>query len=204
MGCTALQHRARTGMFAGTLGDGRQKKSKVSVTSISLNVNILKVLQTLVIIVSVLIALATSVYILVMLEKAGGGVSISSTPYAGLVSALLFLPIGAESDKYLSEFSDANTNQHGWTIDGAECMKDWGEQMVGQDDLESEKPVKVLVLVPSGWSPGLVRWWAAGGVVEVAYRAIPGRLGTDYCFDKPCIIFPLTMEVERTVLAGNG
>ena len=74
----------------------------MSVTSISLNENILKVLNTLVIIASVLIALATSVYILVMLEKAGGGISVSSTPYAGLVSALLFLPIGAESHKYAS------------------------------------------------------------------------------------------------------
>lgn len=80
--------------------------------------------------------------------------------------------------------------------------------MVDQDDpvndFESEKPAKVMGLVPSGWSPGLVRCWAAGGLVEVANRTIPGRLGTDYCFDKPCILFPLTMEVEMTVPAGNG
>ena len=72
-------------------------------------------------------------------------------------------------------------------------------------DLESEQPVKARVMggVPSGWSPGLVRWWA-GGVVGVAYRTSPRRLGKVYCSNRPSILFHLTVGGEWTVLAGDG
>ena len=50
------------------------------------------------------------------------------------------------------------------------------DPVIVQLDLESEQPVKAVVLtgVPAGWSPGLVRWWA-GGVVGVSYRTTPGE-----------------------------
>jgi len=94
----------------------------------------------------------------------------------------------------------------------AEYQEDWGEQMVGKAnpvivvlDLTEEQPVKVQVLsgVPEGWSPGLVRWWM-GGVVGVAYRTTPRRLGKVYCSNRPSIVFHLTMSGEWRVLAGDG
>eukprot|EP00092_Neocalanus_flemingeri_P040427 GFUD01044028.1.p1 GENE.GFUD01044028.1~~GFUD01044028.1.p1 ORF type:complete len:711 (-),score=264.14 GFUD01044028.1:62-2194(-) len=94
----------------------------------------------------------------------------------------------------------------------AEYCEDWGEQMVGKSDpvivrlgLESEQPVQAEVLsgVPAGWSPGLVRWWA-GGVVGVAYRTSPRRLGKVYCSNRPSILFHLTLVGKWTVIAGNG
>jgi acylaminoacyl-peptidase len=94
----------------------------------------------------------------------------------------------------------------------AEYQEDWGEQMVGKAnpvivvlDLQTEQPVTAQVLggVPDGWSPGLVRWWA-GGVVGVAYRTTPRRLGKVYCSNRPSILFHLTLTGEWTVLAGDG
>jgi len=94
----------------------------------------------------------------------------------------------------------------------AEYQEEWGEQMVGKSnpvivmlDLKGEQPVdaKVLDGVPDGWSPGLVKWWA-GGVVGVAYRTTPRRLGKVYCSNRPSILFHLTLSGEWRVLAGEG
>jgi len=94
----------------------------------------------------------------------------------------------------------------------AAYQEDWGEQMVGKAnpvivvlDLTEEQPVKAQVLsgVPEGWSPGLVKWWA-GGVVGVAYRTTPRRLGKVYCSNRPSIVFHLTLSGEWRVLAGDG
>jgi len=92
----------------------------------------------------------------------------------------------------------------------AEFSEDWGEQMVGKTnpvivilDLESEQPVKCQVLagVPEGWSPGLVKWWE-GGVVGVAYRTSPRRLGKVYCSNRPSVLFHLSMSGEWTPITG--
>ena len=37
-------------------------------------------------------------------------------------------------------------------------------------------PLQVLDGVPPGWCPGLAKWWE-GGVVGLAYRTTPRRLG---------------------------
>ena len=184
MGCTALQHRARTGMFAGALRDGRRKKeSKIPVTNISLRLNILNMLKIVFITASVMVALTSSAFIFVMLDTAvaGGqqGVSVTSTPYAGLASALVFLPM-SDKYKFLSgiEISDKDasffpnpTLQIGWKTNEAESKTDWAAKIAAQADpvndfdLESEQPVKAKLMagVSSGWSPGLVKWWAGGG-----------------------------------------
>ena len=223
MGCTALQHRARTGMFAGALRDGRRKKeSKIPVTNISLRLNILNMLKIVFITASVMVALTSSAFIFVMLDTTGTGghqgVSVISTPYAGLTSALVFLPV---SDKFLSGikisdkdapfFPNPTLNQKGWKTNGAESETDWEAKIAGQSDpvndfdLELEQPVKPKLMagVSSGWSPGLVKWWA-GGLVGAACGTSPRNLGKIYCFNRFSILFHLTLEGEWNVLSGDG
>ena len=70
-------------------------------------------------------------------------------------------------------------------------------------DLSSEQPAKVRILegVPSGWSPGLVKW-VGSGLVGVAYRTEPRRLGKIYCSNRPSVLFHLSLEGQWTQLAG--
>jgi len=87
---------------------------------------------------------------------------------------------------------------------GAETVfkEDWGEQLVGKHnpvivclDINKEQPVncKVLDGVPENYSPGLIRWWE-GGVVGLAYRTSPRRLGKVYCSNRPAVLFHLTLD----------
>jgi acylaminoacyl-peptidase len=87
--------------------------------------------------------------------------------------------------------------------------EEWGEQLVGRHqsvlvklDLTAEQPARALVLegAPEGWCPGLARWWR-GGVVGVAYRTTPRRLGKVYCSNRPGQLFHLA-EGRWRVLAG--
>ena len=68
-------------------------------------------------------------------------------------------------------FSNRTTASLQWVSQRCSIVQ---EQRVGQDDpgndLEAAKPVKVLGLVPSGWTPGLVRWWADGGLLVGWWR----------------------------------
>ena len=58
--------------------------------------------------------------------------------------------------------------------------------------------------VPAGWSPGLVRPWA-GGLVGVAYRTTPRKLGKVYCSNRPSVLFHLAEGAEQwTVITGGG
>jgi len=91
-------------------------------------------------------------------------------------------------------------------------QEEWGEQMVGKSDpviavldLSSEQPAQVKVLegVPSGWSPGLVKWMG-DGLVGVAYRTEPRRLGKVYCSNRPSVLFHLSLDGQWTVLAGES
>ena len=57
--------------------------------------------------------------------------------------------------------------------------------------------------VPAGWSPGLVRPWA-GGLVGVAYRTTPRKLGKVYCSNRPSVLFHLAEGAEQwTVITGG-
>merc|ERR1719474_496398 len=94
----------------------------------------------------------------------------------------------------------------------AEFCEEWGEQMVGkansvivQLDLINEQPSNVMVLdgVPEGYCPGLVRYWA-GGVIGVAYRTNPRRLGKVYCSNRPSVLFHLTFDGKWTIITGES
>ena len=87
-------------------------------------------------------------------------------------------------------------------IDGgnvcARYAQDWGEQMVGKVSpvivklsLGSEQPVECGLVTGEAtpdWSPGLVKQWA-GGLVGVAYRTSPRKLGKVYCSNRPAVLF---------------
>jgi len=91
--------------------------------------------------------------------------------------------------------------------------QDWGEQMVGKVspvivrlNLESEMPVQCSIVpgVNEDYSPGLVRPWA-GGLVGVAYRNTPRKLGKVYCSNRPSVLFFLANGAEQwQILAGEG
>ena len=90
-------------------------------------------------------------------------------------------------------------------------VEEWGEQLVGKAnpvivklDLGSEQPVRCEVVkgVDSDYSPGLVRPWA-GGLVGVAYRNTPRRLGKVYCTNRPSVLFHIPEGAETwTVITG--
>ena len=90
-------------------------------------------------------------------------------------------------------------------------VEEWGEQLVGKADpvivkleLGSEQPVSCEVVkgVESDYSPGLVRPWA-GGLVGVAYRTTPRRLGKVYCTNRPSVLFHIPEGAETwTVITG--
>jgi len=89
--------------------------------------------------------------------------------------------------------------------------QDWGEQMVGKIDpvvalldLESVQPatIKILEGIPEGWSPGLVRFWKSG-IVGVAYRTTPRKLGKIYCTNRPAILFFLDFQGNFTQLRSK-
>ena len=95
------------------------------------------------------------------------------------------------------------------------CLKryveEWGEQLVGKAnpvivklDLGSEQPVgcEVVKGVDPDYSPGLVRPWQ-GGLVGVAYRTTPRRLGKVYCTNRPSLLFHIPEGAETwTVITG--
>ena len=92
-------------------------------------------------------------------------------------------------------------------------MEEWGEQLVGKADpvivkldLSSEQPVscEVVAGVAPDYSPGLVRPWA-GGLVGVAYRTTPRRLGKIYCSNRPSVLFHIPEGSNTwTILRGDG
>ena len=94
----------------------------------------------------------------------------------------------------------------------AEYREDWGEQLVGKVSpvvvvlgLGSQQPVdcRVVAGVPTEYCPGLVRWWQ-GGLVGVAYKATPRKLGKIYCSNREAVVFTLSLDGEWTVLAGEA
>ena len=77
--------------------------------------------------------------------------------------------------------------------------------VIVQLSLESEQPVTCNIVpgVPDGYSPGLVRPWA-GGLVGVAYRTTPRKLGKVYCSNRPAVLFHIPAGAEQwTVLRGK-
>ena len=71
-------------------------------------------------------------------------------------------------------------------------------------DLSSEQPVRCEVVkgVDPDYSPGLVRPWL-GGLVGVAYRTSPRRLGKIYCTNRPSVLFHIPQGAETwTVITG--
>lgn len=94
----------------------------------------------------------------------------------------------------------------------SQYREEWGEQLVGKADpvivvldVTKDQPadVRVLAGVPAGWSPGLVRWWQ-GGVVGVAYKTEPRRLGKVYCSNRTSQLFHLSQAGQWRVIAGGG
>ena len=61
---------------------------------------------------------------------------------------------------------------------------------------------QVLDGVPEGYCPGLVRYWA-GGVIGVAYKTNPRRLGKVYCSNRPSVLFHLTFDGKWTIITGE-
>ena len=71
-------------------------------------------------------------------------------------------------------------------------------------ELGSEQPVSCEVVrgVEPNYSPGLVRPWE-GGLVGVAYRTSPRRLGKVYCTNRPSLLFHIPAGAETwTVITG--
>jgi len=80
--------------------------------------------------------------------------------------------------------------------------EDWGEQLVGKVnpvvalmDLTSVQPATVQVFdqVPSNLSPGKVKFWQ-NGIVGIAYKNQPRKLGKVYCSNRDTVLFYLDFE----------
>lgn len=85
---------------------------------------------------------------------------------------------------------------------------DWGEQLEGKHqsvvivcDTKSET-LSVLEGIPDHLSPGQVIWTPDGkGIVGVAWKNEPPRLGLIYCTNRPSYIFHLTADGEFSKFA---
>jgi len=89
--------------------------------------------------------------------------------------------------------------------------EDWGEQLVGKVepviallDLNTIQPaaIKILEGVPEGWSPAKVQFWQSG-IVGLAYRTTPRKLGKIYCTNRPAILFYLDTQGTFTQLRAK-
>ena len=90
--------------------------------------------------------------------------------------------------------------------------QDWGEQLVGKIDpviavlnINSIQPaeIKIIDSVPENWSPGLVKFWNSG-IVGVAYRSSPRKLGKIYCTNRVSVLFYIGPEGKYVELRSSA
>ena len=70
--------------------------------------------------------------------------------------------------------------------------------------LASEQPVSCNIVpgIPDGYSPGLIKHWE-GGLVGVAFRTTPRKLGKVYCSNRPAVLFYLAPGADSwTIITG--
>ncbi|KAK3929233.1 Acylamino-acid-releasing enzyme [Frankliniella fusca] len=90
--------------------------------------------------------------------------------------------------------------------------EEWGELFVGKHqsvvvicELDSQR-LTLLEAIPSDYSPGQVVWTPDGkGIVGVAWKNEPRRLGLVYCTNRESVIFFVSLENgEFSVLSSKG
>lgn len=78
---------------------------------------------------------------------------------------------------------------------------EWGETLVGKHqpmvivcDLKTEL-LSALDVIPSAFSPAQVLWTPDGkGIVGVAWKNEPRRLGLVYCTNRESVVFHLSLD----------
>lgn len=89
---------------------------------------------------------------------------------------------------------------------------EWGELLVGKHqsavvicDLKTELLTKIETIPPS-YSPGQVIWTPDGsGIVGVAWKNEPRRLGLVYCTNRESVIFHLSLDKgDFSILSSDG